>query len=260
MANKKRIKWRREETEEKKLSQALASGLEFAFVSKKREQCCRFFLCKDFLQDAVYNQLYQARTEIFNFQYDPEKDPPIDLAKVRLLLANAKDVRLREKIPACLEFIHQIEDKLKITKTKARECADPPTIYRRGGVWYFEGSARWLNSPVMISLYSLLLRVGFCHELGTSYEITIAKVKSKRKKGEKSNEYQKGDSSKLISSTAGLNKILRNGDRKIFCRDIKENYPRNVAINTLHNNLGIVSFSIGFTKIYVPYWHRQDIK
>lgn len=260
MTNKKRIKWLQECKSEKRLAQALASGLEFAFVSSKREQCCRFVLCKDFLQDAIYNQLHQANAEIFGFQYKPSESPPIDLKKTRILLANSKDISLRDKIPACLEFINQIEDKLKIPKTKARECSNPPTIYKRGGVWCFEGSNRWLNSPVMLSLYSLLLRIGFCHELGTDYEQTILKVKTKKKKGEKRKEYQRGDSNKLISSHYGLNRIIKLGDKKIFFKDIKKNYPKNIAITTLHNNLGIVNFSLGLSRCYMPYWHRKELK
>jgi hypothetical protein len=251
-SNKKRIKWYEGRAS---LSQALSSGLEYAFVSKERKQCCPFVLCKDFLQDAVYNQVYKTKKSIYGFSFDPSKHEPIDLTKVRMVLANSQDADFSNKIPACLDFINQIEACLGIVKTKTivRECAFPPKKYKKGGVWYFESNRRWLSSPVMLSLYTLLLRVGFCHKIGDTYNVTIERVSSYS-----SFEYQQGDRSKLYDSKKGIVRILKKGDKNIFYKEIEKNYPKGISISTLHNDLGIVAFSNEYTKHTVPYWHRND--
>lgn len=248
--NKKKINWY---PENPVLQQALSAGLEYAFVSKNSKQCCPFVLCKDFLQDAVYNQIYRTKRKIWGFCYNPKIHDPIDTEKIRLVLANSQDCDFREKIPQVLNFINQVEDHLKISKTRVRECSKPALKYRRGGVFYFEGSKRWLSSPVMLSLYTLLLRIGFVHKNGESFEKTMEKVSS----GDVF-PYQEEDGCKLHDALAGIKKILSVGDRKIFHSEIKKNYPR-VRISILHNDMGIVGFSKGYTKSYSPYWHREEI-
>lgn len=247
--NKKKIAWFNESAS---LQQALSAGLEYAFVSKENKQCCPWVLCKDFLQDAVYNQLYRTKRKIWGFCFNPRIHEPIDVEKTRILLANSQDPDFRNKIPQCLDFIHQIENRLRISKTRVRECSKPALKYRQGGVWYFEGNKRWLSSPVMLSLYTLLLRVGFVHTIGESFEKTIEKVCSRE-----IYPYQKEDDIKLRNARKGIKKILECGDKKIFHPEIKKNYPR-VGISILHNDLGIVGFSQGYTKPFMPYWHRQE--
>lgn len=58
----------------------------------------------------------------------------------------------------------------------------------------------------------------------------------------------------------GIEKVIRIGDRKIFHRDIKDNYP-NLDIDVIHNQLGIAGFSSDIQdklkgrSVAVPYWH-----
>jgi hypothetical protein len=252
MQHKKKIVWYQNHMF---LNQAICSGLEFAFVSEDFKQCCPFVLCKDYLQDAIYNQIYKTKKKIFGFQYDPSKESPVCLSKAQLVIANSTDRKLRQKIPACLDFLNQIEKKLKINKTKIRECESPPNKYSAGGVWFFEGSKRWLASPPMISLYTLLIRVGFTHVEGKNYWSTIEDICAR-----KIPPYQYEDFERLKGSIKGIERILDQGDRKIFSSDFKVNYPKGLKINTLHNNLGICAFSEGATKKHVPYWHKDKSK
>jgi len=237
------------------LHQAIASGLEFAFLSRDNKQCCPFVLCKDYLQDAIYNQIYKTKKKIYGFQYDAAVENPISLTKTRLLIANSSDKNLRDKIVQCIDFINQIEEKLNMPRTKYEECDDPPLKYKAGGVWLFESNRRWLISPPMISMYSLLIRVGMSHTTGKDFWNTINSIQSD---GLKSYQYE--DTYRLKYSTAGIKRILDEGDREIFYKEIKKNYPKGTKINTLHNDLGICGFSSGATKYIVPYWHRKELE
>ena len=248
MQHKKKVQWFKGH---QGLQQAISSGLEYAFVSEDYKQCCPFVLCKDFLHDAVYNRVHNTKKSIYGYHCSlKEGHPLVDLNKMRMMLANSSDRKMRDKIPNCLDFMHQVEKELKMSLTVAREVAVPIPKYSAGGVWLFESSKRWLSAPPMVSLYALLVRVGFSHHIGTEFRDTIAKIISYEIK-----PYQYEDRGRLIGSKDAINYILKNGDRKIFYSDIKLNYPR-VRIGVLHNDMGIMGFARGSTKNLIPHWHR----
>ena len=235
--------------------QIYSKGMEFALVSQDYKQCNPFVWCKDFLQDIVFASLQKKWINIYDFQYSPYIDPEPCLDKIRLLIANANDSNLRDKIPNILDILHQVEDKLEIKHSLVRECWLPPKNYKKSGVWMFEGSKRWIKSPPMLSLYALLIRVGCVHEIGVRYEKTFANIIAGVQK-----PYQKKDSLWLKHAMMGIEKVIRIGDRKIFHRDIKDNYP-NLDIDVIHNQLGIAGFSSDIQdrlkgrSVAIPYWH-----
>jgi hypothetical protein len=257
MAYNRYIDWK-ESPVNSKILQIYSKGLEYALISADYEQCHPFVWCKDFLHDVMYGTIHNKWFEIYKFRYNPALDPAPCLDRVRLLLTNSKDKKLAEKIPAVLDFINQIEERLKIKKSFARQCGHPPEEYQKAGVFMFEGSKRWIQSPPMLSLYTLLLRVGFCHTVGDSFLKTIEGVKSGEIK-----PYQRKDGYWLKSSDVALQKILRVGDRRIFYRDIQLNYPSNMQIDSIHNRLGIIGFATDMMcnaigePVLVPYWHHQ---
>ncbi len=246
--NMKNIQWY--VGDQQNLLQAFSSGVEFSFASPNDIQVSPFAYCKDYLQDAVHGFLTKKTSTIFGFTYDPKKHEPIALNKTKLLVTNSIDFEFSNKIVNCLDFLNQIEKHLKIRKTKAEECDNVPLQYLRSGIWLFEGSKRWINSPPMLSLYTLLIRLGFGHTIGTPFEKTIDGICSGAIK-----PYQKIDVGRLKKCKSGIKKILRLGDREIFDSKIKNNYPRTVLTRTMHNTMGIVGFSSGRTKSYVPSWH-----
>lgn len=238
--------------------QIYSRGLEYALVSKNHEQCHPFVFCKDFLHDVLYSTINQKPISIYKFAFNPTEDHLPCLDKIRLLIANSKDKKFASKVPAILDFVNQIEESLKIKKSTARTCSNLPEIYKNSGVFLFEGSKRWLQSPPMISLYSLLLRVGICHTVGDSFSKTINGIESGTIK-----PYQKKDSHWLKKSSLALAKIMRIGDRRIFNRDMRLNYPSQLDLEIVHNRLGIIGFSTDILynaigeSVLVPAWHHQ---
>lgn len=247
---KRHIDWKKNPSV--KIWQIYKQGIEFAFLSNEGQQCNQFVWCKDFLQDMIYATLHNKTIDIYQFKYDPNHDPQPCLKKIRLLVANANDSKFKIKIFNSLDMINQVEEKLGIKKSIVRECWLPPEKYKKSGVWLFEGSKRWLNAPPMLSLYSLLIRVGFAHKIGTNFEKTIEEVANGQLK-----PYQKRDATWLKHARPGIEKILRIGDRKIFFRDIKNNYPAAKKVDVIHNRLGINSFAneMQNQSTTVPYWH-----
>jgi hypothetical protein len=231
-------------------------GLEFSILSDKYEQCHPFVWCKDFLHDVVHSSINNKPFEIYRFNYNPEINPRPCLKQTRILIANSRDSKIEKKIPACLDFINQIEDKLKIPRTKVRKCINPIPEYAKNGVYIFQGHKRWLFAPPMLSLYTLLIRVGFAHFKGQEYGTTVKGLKQGLIK-----PYQTKDCRWILEVEPALHKIVRFGDKQIFYRDMKLNYPASMATDVMHSRMGIVGFATDMIaknagqSTIMPYWH-----
>jgi len=243
------------EAEKPRILQVYRQGLEYALLSADNRQCCHFVWCKDFLQDAIQGHLYEEAKEKYGFEYDPSQHPPLDLTRARILITNSRDSDFGNKIPRCLDFLNQIEARLKLRKTTCARCLPTPRKYQKCGVWLFEGSRLWQVAPPMLSMYTLMIRVGFVHEVGTPWNFTMNKVESGAMTPYQSGRYT-SDKTQLVEAREGIRKIMRFGPRRIFHRNIRENYPEDLDLDTMHNEMGIVSFSLNTTRLYVPYWHR----
>jgi hypothetical protein len=180
--------------------------------------------------------------------------PPLDLDRIRLVLVNQNDKNFADKIEHVRDFINQFCKKLKLKPTKVFQVSNPPKQYARCGAFFFSGSGMWLNAPVFVSMYSLLLRVGFVHKTGRGCMETVKMLIDG-----KVSPYQSNDRNQMSSAIKGIEKILELGYRKFFYIDTKKNYPAGVAISTMHNSTGIQSFAQGSTKHVVPYWTRKSI-
>jgi hypothetical protein len=235
------------------IAQIYSSGLEFCFVSDDMRQCHAFVYCKDFLQDVVHGFIHKKRASIYGFSYDPSTQPPLCMNMCRIALTNSSDKDFREKIPNVVDFVNQVAKKLHLKRTQAFEAIDPPKKYKKCGVFLLDGSSRWMNSPPMVSMYSLFVRCGFSHTKGKDFMETIDGIISG-----KIPPYQRNDRSQLTGAIKGINNILKVGYRKFFYIDNEKNYPKNTSVDILHNSGGIQAFSSGSN--VVPYWHRKSLK
>ena len=256
----------------KRLIQIPKNGIEYAFVSEDYIQIHQLVWCKDFMQDAVYGQVNQTSVNIYGFNYDPAIDQPLYMKKTRMIVTNWRDANFGLKIcNNCLEFLNDVETHLKMSKTIVEKCLGVPATYKKSGVWILEGSRRWMKSPPMMSLYTMLIRIGLVHNLGDSFKKTLRSIKSGSTKPYNWKEDKVGihidnDRDFLRKGHRGLAKILKHGDRKLFFRDIKENYPRknyhgySFSTHHIHERCGLVGFSKKETRLDFPHWHRLDQK
>jgi hypothetical protein len=233
----RKIKWQPVPIQSKIL-QIYAKGLEYALVSDNYEQCHEFVWCKDFLHDVYYSTINNKEFNLYKFSYCPQHMPKPCLKEARILLTNGKDKNFSSKIPAVCEFINQIEDELGIKKTTARICSNPPSGYTKAGVFIFKGDRRWIVAPSMLSLYALLLRIGFVHKRGTSYKETLEALKKR-----KLMPYQSKDVYWFKCSEMAFDEILEKSDKYLFSRNFNDNYPKNLSMDSIHNKLGIIAFS-----------------
>lgn len=257
----RRIEWH---AKDRQLCQIPKEGLEYAWVSEDYKQIHQLVWCKDFMQDAIFGFLNKKRTLIYGFEYDPDTYQPLCMKQTRLIVANWKDPDFADHLHKnCIPFLHGIEAMLKMRKTKVEKCLDPPARYKKCGIYLLDGSKRWMHSPPMISLYTLLIRVGFVHDPQRTPMETLTQIRDRTIKAYNWKPGNEDDADFVTKGLPGINRILKEGDRKIFHRKMEQNYPpvdkTGVALSvyTMHDNCGVVGFSQGYTKSTFPNWHKN---
>lgn len=224
----KKIKWYEHGGKNQNILQIYKRGMEFAFVSESNEQCHPFVFCKDFLQTVVFSKINEKPINVFSFSYNPEKNP-ISTKKLLLLVRNKSDPEFMMRISKSKMMINQIDTKLRMAKTRVASCEESTAM--------IIASPRWMVSPVMLSMFTLLLRVGMTHTVGSSASKTIRFLLSGKVK-----PYQSRDVMQLSEAMHGIKKIINEGDRRIFGKNISANYSGNDVVS-IHRS-GILSYSM----------------
>ena len=153
------------------------TGMQFAFLSPEKDgfrQCHPFVLCRDFLHDAVKAHLNKNRWQIYGFEYEYEKYPPLDMSCMRVLVrkkiltSRPKDLRkiskpLKDSIRKFkrdmddgLQLLNYYEDVGGLPISTMDETKDP----NKNSVFIFTGSPVWMTASYLVSLYTFLIRLG----------------------------------------------------------------------------------------------------
>lgn len=219
--------------DEGNLAQIYSSGLEYAFVNEKGEQCHPFAYCKDYLQDAVWATIHKCQVNIHGFDYKHGRNPDLDMNATRIALRLKGNKEFKEMCLKAHEFIKQIDKDQGFLPTRLYYGG----AYKDGkdDVYVFIGDKMWMYSPVLISLYTLCLRVGLNYEGGDWREHF----------GNASKYIGSNDKSYTSSAKKALDKVIGQTPGEIFAPTIEANYPKDAPTSELHHASGIVTFANG---------------
>ena len=143
-------------------------GFSFCTPVKKgvTQQCVSWKTCRDYMHDSLRCVVLNEDVESDSNGYYPGKNPPIDLKRIRMLvsasakpLSSKKDwwyyfkkgVYFGKRIINFYEKTYGFKTQTRITEVK---CDN------RDNCWMLIGPAEWVNNPHLLSLFTLLLRVG----------------------------------------------------------------------------------------------------
>lgn len=243
------IKW--PEEQQRGFSEAYSSGLQYALCNDDYQQATGFVLCKDFFQDAYAAWENKNKRSIYGFTYEYNVSLPLATKGIKILLANRFDAHFSAKMEKSIKFLNEFEEELGMEpKSMLYKCIDPPEFFKQNGVYLIEGSDRWLIAPPMLSLYTLLIRIGCKHlKKNGNWRTTCEKIAS----GEIS-QYQNNDQYQIQTAMKGINHILKHGDKKIFGEERAKNYPNDIETGTLHHYTGIVGFTQRYNPEKFPGW------
>jgi len=202
------------------------TGMYFAFLSVKNEMCHTWIKCRDFLQDAVRNQLTGRNDSIYGFCYLPKEDPKIDLKKTRLLV---KGVNLDEVIKYSLQLVNHYEKAVGLTpRSKITKVDD---------MYIFLGPGEWSQSSILISLYTLLIRLG-CRKIEFKNEKELTKAYEKLISDKETSNIN--DIRYLKCVYKYIHTALENRDLLMFKQKDKILFG-DIQIDSFHSRSGIVA-------------------
>ncbi len=226
--------------------------IKFAFISSKSngyKQCNDLTKCRDFLPDIIKAHLNKNSVSIWGMEYKYGKYPKIDTTTTRLAVYDDTVHKYPNKFQKDLEFsislINQFEKSMGLNSLSTVEKA----LNTDKQLWVFTGPNFWMKAPYLISLYTMLIRLGAKRKylIEHGYDTTIINDESVvnmfkwlilNYKPQKDNDIEY-----LNKITNKLFIIVSNTKRLFFSRRVWYNKYRDVNITTknFHNNTGIVS-------------------
>jgi len=235
------------------------TGIYFAFISAPKDgykQCHQLVKCRDFLHDAVRCSIPNneiSKCKIYNFEYINKVNPSIDLNKMRLMVTykDTKDNFLNinnmsiEMLYA-LKLIHHYEKMMGIKiKTRQKQFNHKDFI---NPIWTFTGNSIWVRSPVLISLYTFLIRLGN-KKINFNNDDELQKAyKQLIKNDENKDDYiVDKDIHYLKTIYSKLNIFLKNYKNLLFINNKFDTLflDSKIDIQSFHNNSGILSLING---------------
>jgi hypothetical protein len=223
------------------------TGFHYAFMSSDNKMCHHWIKCRDFLQDALRNQLTGPKDQIYSFNYNPDADPKVETNKTLMLVKKSPtppDTKGKknfdEMMKSALQLVNHYEKAHNITPrskiVKAKHAGTDQYVY------LFQGPGVWSQGAIMIAIYTFLIRLGhfkpvFKDEasLMKAYEKIIAD-----KSGSNDTKYLKTVYKNLHPALKNLDKHLfkkpghKKGNKVLF---------HDSEMNSFHHHSGIVSLS-----------------
>jgi len=243
------------------------TGMQFAFLSPEKdgvfEQCHPFVLCRDFLHDAVRAHLNKNRWQIFGFEYEYAKYPPLDmscmrmLSRKKILTSRPKDLRkiskpLKDSIRKFkrdmydgLQLLNYYEDMGGLPISSMDETKDE----NKNPVFIFTGSPVWMTAPYLVSLYTFLIRLGdkkfdfkdnsieknYEKLMGEYADNTYQPTPTGKKAFDNDVSYLRKNWDKIGIVMTQREKLFGKKDDEIH----KGYFNKSIATSTFHNNCGI---------------------
>jgi hypothetical protein len=221
--------------------------MKFAFVSDAKDgyrQCHTLAKCRDFLQDAIRAFITKGSASIYSFTYKHGTNPPIDMKKTRMLVkrdGKTSNDDFKTQMGRAKRLLVHYERKAGWSESKVLKVEGDP------GLRVFISPPEWMRAPHLISLYTLLIRLG-------AYKASYCGVKKEETIQSKFKELIEGnrntgrngqplDINYLSTIYQHIELIMEKCD-ELVSEKIEDNYP-NVSINSLHNHSGIVSLCQG---------------
>lgn len=213
----------------------------FAFARKTAEdtylQCCQFVKCRDFLNDVVRGYIKKIPISIYSFNYEPGKDPDIDLDNTVLVIKDPnKD--LEPALKKAMVILNYYETLMQTEGLSSYVMVDK-------NVGVVTGPKEWLCSPTLTSLYTLVPRIAELpfeitnvNDLTNTYKAYIESI------GKAKHDQKYGDLRYLESIYKDLEKFLSNFREVLGVGEGPYDHllTDDIDINSFHNYSGIVTF------------------
>jgi hypothetical protein len=216
------------------------------------KQCHVWTKCRDFLPDAVRATIINKTFSIYGFNFNPNNNPVLDLDTMRMLvyksdLKSANETEFEDKMFFGINLLNHYERIMKINPSVLYRTKEN---YNNKPVYLFVGNGEWMRSPFLISLYTLLIRLGDKkivfkdnQELMDRYKVLIAKHTS--------GKIYDNDIGYLNSMWDVLHVMIENRETLTYGHKSMDPLFKDPLVNdsSFHNRTGIRSLSQAATPI-----------
>lgn len=235
-------------------------GLRFTFVTSPKngivDQCHPWIKCRDFLQDAVRVRITgKDLMDIYGFKYEPKsnKDPKIDLEYMRMAVKDTDDwekIKIEQYVKNTIKLLNQYEKIAKLKTLTSYTILDKVVI--------FKGPNFWLKSPSLISMFSLLLRLGIRNIKFKDEETLLEQLELISKRKNNIHNDKDNDIQYLKILWNKMNIVVKYAQEILFDSDdgFDSSYKKNTSVSNFHDYTGILSLC----KYSISYPNKSSIK
>lgn len=227
------------------------TGMVFSFLSAPKlgsKQCHEWIKCRDYLHDAVRTTITGDSSSIYGFQYSKDKNPPVDLRKMRMLVsknnlrAQKDEEDLRRKLKCAVVLLNHFEKQAKVALSKMVEV--DPEGSKKKVAFLFTGSSMWMKSPFLVSMYTFLIRLGD-KEMKFNNAVELKNEMKRLVEEQKvSSDKNDNDVTYLDQMWNRLHNIIKNRKELFPMKDGFHNvFFAGTSIHSFHNNGGILSLA-----------------
>ena len=244
-----------------RIAQTVWRGLQYSLLSDDNKQCHPFVYCKEFILDVIWSTLNKRSIELYGFHYNPERgwkwsDPPASLNPVRMLLRNKDDADFPEHVPKCLKFLNKLEDEFGFPHSEIEICENATAIagVESSFVYLLSSPDNWLHAPPLLSLLTLMVRIGMIYDGRKNIWKHAEDVAQGRIK-----PYQYRDNDHLHRAYKCIQNLIETKCER-FPPDRKDNWPvlrGRMCHMEIHENGGIVSLASGAGRWVCPGWYPK---
>jgi len=224
------------------------TGFHYAFLSPDNKMCHHWIKCRDFLQDALRNQLTGRADAIYSFRYKPGVDPKVDTKRTKILVKKmptpsneAQRKEFREMMKCSLKLVNHYEKVHKFSpRSKLLMAKEDKKDFQE--IYLFQGPGVWSQGAVMIAIYTFLIRLGH-------FKIKFSDESSLRKEYEKiiNGKKQTNDARYLKTVYKNLHLALKHKNEHLFKRPGWKKGDKilfhDSRMGSFHHHSGIVSLS-----------------
>lgn len=210
-----------------------SSMLRFSLLSTAAEgnkMCTPWVQCRDFLHDAVRAYMLNMPAKIYGFHYDRNVHPAISTRYIRVAVKGANSEATEEAVHRAIKLINHYEEMAEFKNRSVIKRAED-------GIWVFVGPSIWIKSPALLSLYTLLIRLGEHKSLSFNTHEEL-----KKKLETFGAIYTLNEQQYVHAIHKRLDTLIKN-IRVLFPSAKYRNYKAfaNAKIYKFHNNAGIVA-------------------
>jgi hypothetical protein len=221
-----------------KFAEAYSMGVEFSLLTADNEAIHAFTYCKDFLSDVYWGSYFKSKASIYGFTYEPTDKNAPSMSPAKLLIRDKKNEKdITELALNCQAFINLWERALGFQEfTTCYPIEDHKCVF-------IESPAKeWTESLPMVSLWTLISRVGFSNfdRNSETADAPLFNVIKNLTESESVKSSPARDSGRLKTISGFLDKIERGAFKETFKAYDMESF-KGASVGTIHNGSGIIA-------------------